>query len=156
MDRPTFLKIVGIVKEMNAQGLSTSEIESNLKQMGVSDEDIEEIMREAKPEASVPEIHEKTKQVVQLLETGEHLKPAIEKLEEQKEDLERVHTHLGEVHEKQLSSVQQLAEIKAELDEIKRELEELKPLVASIKRLDENLIKLNRKMLVRLGGEEAL
>lgn len=152
MEKSVFNRIVGIVKEMSAQGITKSEIIANLKQMGLSDEDIEDILAAARPETTVADVSEKAEQAMKLLETGEHLKPAMEKLKEHEEHFERIHTHLNEIHEKSMVSQEEMEAIREELDEIKREIEEIKPIVASIKRLNQDLIKINKKMLTRLGS----
>ena len=153
MEAAAMNRIIEIVKEMNAQGMSTTEIKSNLKQMGVEEEDIKAILEKAKLGVNLAEIHSKAEQAISLLESGEHLKPTMGKLEKQEEHLERIHTHLGEMHEKQIAVKEDVGDVKRELEEIKASINELKPLLASIKRLNEDLIKINRKMLMKLGME---
>ncbi|MCD6414641.1 MAG: hypothetical protein J7L23_03355 [Candidatus Diapherotrites archaeon] len=150
MEKSVFNRIVGIVKEMNAQGVTKTEIVSNLKQMGLNDEDIEDIIAAANPETTVADVSEKADQAVKLLESGEHLKPAMEKLGEHGEHFERIHAHLNEIHEKNVTTGEDTKAIREELADLKREVDEIKPLVASIKRLNEDLIKINKKMLTRL------
>lgn len=153
MERSVFNKIVGIVREMSAQGVTRMDIETNLKQMGLTEDEIEDILAEAKPEVNVAEVHEKADATQKLLESGDHLKPAIDKLDEHKEDLERIHTNLGEMHEKQTLNAKDLQEIKEDIAEIKRDLAEIKPIIGAVQRLDESLVKINKRMLTRLGGQ---
>jgi len=148
-----FNKIVGIVKEMSAQGVPRKDIETNLRQMGLSEDEIADIITEAKPQVNVAEVHEQTVETKAILESGDHLQPAIKKLDEHKDDLERIHTHLGEVHEKQSLTSEEIKIIKEDLEEIRKDIEEMKPMIAAVKRLDESLIKINKKMLTRLGGQ---
>jgi uncharacterized coiled-coil DUF342 family protein len=153
MDEPRLQKIVGIVKEMNSQGLSKNEIEANLRQMGLGEEDIELILKEAKPEINVSEVHDQASRATEMLEKGEHLQPALEKLDQQLEHFERLHSNVGELHEKTGAATTEMGEIKRELEEINETLGELKPMLAAVKRLNEDLIKINQKMLKRLSVE---
>lgn len=153
MERSVFNRIVGIVKEMNAQGVAESEIQNNLKQMGLNEEEIEEIITRAKPQVNVAEVHEQASKTKQMIESGEHLKPAMQKLDENSENMERVHTHLGEIHEKQQGASEDIEEIRKEIEEIKEDIAEIKPMIASIKRLNDSMIKLNKKMLTQLSAE---
>lgn len=154
MDAATLQRIIEIVRNMNAQGLSKNEIIDNLRQMGIADEDIETIMKEAQPDITITDIHEKTELTKSMLEKGEHLKPAMEKLEEHTEEFERLHTTIGELHEKHeevASKIDDLKTIRDDVEEVKKLLLEIKPLLASIERLNQNLLDINKKMLTKLG-----
>ncbi|MCD4740351.1 hypothetical protein K8R43_04115 [archaeon] len=153
MERSVFNKIVSIVKEMSAQGVPRKDIETNLRQMGLNDEEINDIIIEAKPTVNVAEVHEQAVETKEILESGDHLRPAIKKLDEHKNDIERVHTQLGEVHEKQVFTTEEIKQIREDLEQIRTDIEEIKPMIAATKRLNESLIKINKKMLTRLGGQ---
>ena len=58
-----FEKVVGIVKAMNAEGLSVSDIKDSLKQIGVKDDDIDRILQKAAAEPTPKDIHAAVKDV---------------------------------------------------------------------------------------------
>ena len=154
MNPETKKKIVDIVKKMNSQGMSVTQITENLKQMEVPDKEIEGIIRESQPEVNIADVHEKAKETNEMLGTGAHLKPAIKKLEDHTEHFERLHTTVGDLHEKhhELSSkLSDMNQLKQELDEIKELLLEIKPLLASIERLNKNILETNKKMLAKVA-----
>jgi DNA repair ATPase RecN len=156
MDEATLARIAEIVKSMHAQGMTQSEIRENLKQMGVADQDAEDIIRRAEPEVTMPEVHEKVEAISRKMEEGEHLKPAMEKLEEHEEHFERLHATVGELHEKHdelREAVEELHALREDIDAIKADLKDMKPMLAALKRINEQMIELERKTLARKSAE---
>jgi len=148
-------RLVDVVKGMNARGMSKSEIMDNLRQMGIPDSDIDEIIKEAQPEVNIAEVHEHALETRKMIEKGEHLKPVVETLGKQEEHFERLHATVGELHEKHeemKASIEEIKEIKKDIAQIEEELAEIKPMLAAIKRLQENLLDINKKMLLKFGS----
>lgn len=155
MDEAMLKRVKDIVSSMAAQGMPREEIRSTLLQMGVPPQDAETLLQEAKPEVTVQEVGAKAEATRTMLETGQHLKPALQKLEEQEEHFERLHTSVGELHGRQASvesRLSEVAEIKRDVSEIRQELSEIKPMISALKRLNDNLLEINRKMLAELGA----
>jgi chromosome segregation ATPase len=150
-------KLVGIVQGMSSQGMSKAEIEETLKQLGLEPDDVGVVMERARPAVTPSELSEKTDEIHETLRSGEHLKPALSKLDEHSEHFDRIHTSLNGLHEKHEDlhrEVADLRSIKAELDEVKDILLEIKPVLSAIQKLDKGMLELNRKMLTRAPSKE--
>lgn len=163
MDTATMERIVSLVKSMQDQGLSSDQIQAELSDM-VTPEDLSKILAQAggapaPAQAATPAPASSGEEFVPpLLESpSEAVKPAIEKIDEQRQHLERLHTSVGELHDKTDALTGASGDVKLLRDEI-RELKELvmelKSLLGSIERLNTNLIETNKKMLLKLGTKD--
>ena len=152
MEAETEKRIVQIVQEMSSQGMSTKDIKDNLLQMGINKEDISNIMSNTDQKVNVSDVHEKIASVQDSLDTGIHLEPVIQRMDESKEDMERLHSSMTELHEKHAETSETMRELKLmkeEIAEIKQLILEIKPLLSSIERLNKSLLDLNRRMLIK-------
>jgi hypothetical protein len=129
MDENTKTQITKIVMDMRAQGMADSEIEDNLRSMDISNEDISVII--GKPVSIAPPVEE----------------PVVD------DSVERLHSSIGELHEKQDLQSSDLSSIRDDLSAIRSDLDEIKPLLSAIKHLNTSLIELNKKMLVKYGSQ---
>ena len=173
VDTSKFDKIVEIVKAMNAEGLSITDIRDSLKQIGIKDEDIESILQKASAEPTPRDIHEAVKGVEQKI--GEPLAKSVEEqkqmtrevkdkvedlsvgLEEHAESLDQISTGLEE-HKEKLnaihSSIQDLgqrhkdlhAEVK-DLSAFSDEFAEMREILLDIKAMLAALRDLDNKIL---------
>jgi DNA-binding transcriptional MerR regulator len=139
-------KLVSIVQGMNSQGMSRAEIKETLKQLGLEPDDIGIVMEKARPAVTPSELSEKTDEIHETLRSGEHLGPALSKLDEHSEHFDRIHASLN--------GLADLRSIKAELDEVKDILLEIKPVLSAIQKLDRGMLELNRKVLTRAPHKE--
>jgi DNA-binding transcriptional MerR regulator len=134
MDEETKARVIEIVRDMSSQGLSPTDIAEQLRSMGIAEEDISEVMRDV----------------------GEPAPPAEEAPAESsalpEEHVERLHATVGELHEKQDMQSSDLLAIREDMERVKADLDEIKPLLAALKRLNENLMDVNKKMLVKYGA----
>ena len=133
MDEATVGRIVGIVKNMQAGGMSEKDIIDNLRQMGLSGEELNEVLNAVGMAESKP---------------AEEPAPLLPE-----EHFERLHATVGELHDKQdelKSSFSEISELRRDIAAVKAELDEIRPLVGALKRINENLIEINKKMLTRL------
>ncbi len=137
MDADTKAKITSIVKDMSSQGMSNPEIGENLRSMGIADADISEIMREIGGDIA-PLIDEPVAAPAPIMPQEEHI--------------ERLHSTVGELNDKQDMQSSDLGAIRDDLESIKGDLAEIKPLLSAMKRLNESLIDINKKMLVKYGA----
>jgi len=133
MDEATVKRIVGIVKNMQAGGMPKKDVIDNLRQMGLSGEELNSVLNAVGITASNP---------------PEEPAPPIPE-----EHFERLHATMGDLHEKQdelKGSFSEISNLRKDIKDIKAELDEIKPLVGALKRINENLIEINKKMLARL------
>lgn len=138
MDPATIERIVGIVKNMQAGGMTEQQINDNLKSMGVSDDELGSILEKAGIAAPTPVEPEPMPEPIAL---------------PHEEHFERLHSNVTELHEKHEELKGSLSEITAlrnEIQAVKTEVDEIKPMIGALKRLNENLIEINKKMLARL------
>jgi DNA-binding transcriptional MerR regulator len=133
MDEETKARVIEIVRDMSSQGLSPADIAEQLRSMGIAEEDITEVMRDV---GGAPPAEEAPAEPSMLPE----------------EHVERLHATVGELHEKQDMQSSDLLAIREDMERVKADLDEIKPLLAAIKRLNENLMDVNKKMLVKYGA----
>ncbi len=136
MDDATKSKITSIVKDMSAQGMPNAEIEENLRSMGIADADIIEVMRDIGGIA--PPVEEPAAAPAPVMPQEEHI--------------ERLHSTVGELNDKQDMQSGDLGAIREDLDAIKTDLAEIRPLLSAMKRMNESLMDINKKMLVKYGA----
>lgn len=159
-------EIIEIIRAMNATGMTQSEIRENLRMMGLEEGEIAGILEKAQTKPTTREVHEAVKAIQEKIETGEHIKPAMEAIEEHreatgeiKEKVEEISAGLGELHEKHEELKARFAtieEVSSELEGLKKLMLEMKPLLAAIKDLQEKLVETNTEMLMRLkAGKKA-
>jgi len=134
MDEETIERIVGIVKNMQAGGMSVAEITDNLHQMGLSGDELNDILKKVGITEEKP-----------IVEEPAPLLP--------EEHFERLHTTVGELHDKQdelKTSFSEISQLREDIKAMKAEIDEIRPLIGALKRMNENLIEINKKMLTRL------
>ena len=152
MDEATIERLSDLVKGMHDQGMSVKQIQDNLVQMGISSQDIDVIISRAGLKPSASDIHENVVSVKRAIETGEAVKPVVEKLGEAEEHFERIHSSLNRLHEKHGEISERLSRLSAsqsDIQEIKELLYELRDTMNAIKKLQQDLIEINRRVLVR-------
>ena len=136
MDGATVERIVGIVKNMQAGGMSEKDITDNLRQMGLAGDELNSVLDAVGLSKPAPPVLQE---------------PATTPPEEH---FERLHTTVAELHDKQdalREDFSEISKLRKELADIKTELDEIKPLLAALKRMNENLMDINRKMLAKLA-----
>ncbi|GEM_PF-5480555 len=152
MDEATLKRLAGLVKSMHDQGLAVDQIKENLEQMGIAKDDISLIISEAGLMPNTVDVHKEVSALREAMETGQAVKPVVEKLGETEDHFERLHTKVDLLHEKHgeiEARLEDLAELKAEIAEVKQLLLEIKPVVMAIKKLQEDLLEVSRSILAR-------
>ncbi|GEM_PF-6600319 len=177
MDELRRQKILDIVKKMNLDRVPVAEIRTNLRTMGVTPYDIDDVIRAVNLQPTPSEIHESLLDVKKKIEAGGYMEPAMKHLQEQKEIAHRMEGKIQEMHgevtetkegiedlasslqehrdrlEDINTSLQDLAdkhqEIHEKIDEmdIKSELDEIKDSLLELKSLIAALKDLNEKIL---------
>lgn len=176
MDTEKFKQVVEIVKSMNAAGASSAEIHNNLREMGISESDINLVLSKAKPKPAPGDVRDMIK----------HMEPLSKKAEEHKKELHTVKKHVEDVragveehaaaldeiaggvreHKFKLEDIRQsLSKLRdrqeeaktadkavnyTELKEIKELLLDMKSAISALKSIDEKILKTNREVLMRL------
>lgn len=153
-------EIIEIIKAMNATGMTQAEIKENLRMMGLSDEEIDPILEKAQTKPTTREVHEAVKAIQEQIETGEHIKPAMEAIGEHREEtaavkgkVDEISAGMGELHEKHEELKARFAtieEVSSELEELKKLMLEMKPMLAAVKDMQEKLLETNTEILIRL------
>jgi len=113
-----FSKVVEIVKAMNAEGLSISDIRDSLRQIGIKEEDIEGILKKASVEPTTKDIHEAVKMV-----DAKITEPMAKTLEEHKQLTEEVKNKVEDMSLGLEEHAQSLDQISSNLDEHREKLE---------------------------------
>jgi methyl-accepting chemotaxis protein len=173
MDNAKFDKVIEIVKAMNAEGLSISDIKDSLKQIGIKEDDIDLILKKASAEPTPKDIHEAVKGVEERMAAPlaqsieEHkaltreVKDKVEDLslglEEHAQSLDQISSNLEEHRDKLEeihASIQGLGEKHEELHEkvkdlasISEEIAELREMVLDLKSMVASLKDLDNKIL---------
>ena len=153
MDEALEKKILPIVADMKAQGLSRAEIETTLNQMGIDTGDISELLAKAGLEVKHEDIQKQVVKTKEMLEKAEHLQPAMEKIGEQAVGIERLHTTVGELHDKSdalLNTSGDIKKLHSDVKELHSDVRELHALLSAIKTLNSKMLELNNRILTEL------
>lgn len=113
-------KIIEIVKAMNSQGLSISDIRDSLRQTGVKEEDIEMILEKASAEPTPKDIHEAVKMVEEKVS-----EPLVKTVSEHKQLTQEVRDKVEDLSLGMEEHVQALDQISTNLDEHREKLEQI-------------------------------
>ncbi len=151
MDESKLARIADIVRSMNEAGMTLNEIRSQLQGMGLTEDEIEQVLSAAKAQPSSAEIHEEIKKVREKIETGEHLKPVVEVVEEAgaeaREAREKVEQVAKAVEETKQAVTQEIKEpvqkIVEEQKELHREIKTIAGLGEEVQTLRDMLIDIN-------------
>lgn len=178
MDSERLKQITAIVKTMSEHGISQSEVRANLKQLGLSAEETEQVVQAAGVAATAKDIHAQVTAVREKIDSGEHLQPLVElhakstqeikeeisevaegvqehaeSLEAHGEKLEDISAGLEALHEKHDELSEKFADapdVSKQLKEIKQLLLDLKPQVAALRDINQKILDTNREVLMRL------
>lgn len=128
MDSEKFRRVVEIVKSMNSAGASSMEIENNLREMGISQADIDLVLSRAKPAPTPGDVRE----MIKKIDTQKHIEPLVRKAEEHKEDIGEVKEGVDDIRaglEEHASALDEIAggvkEQKFHLEDIRQSLSKL-------------------------------
>jgi len=164
MDDAKLAQVAQIVTSMSDAGMTVNEIKAQLAGMGLSEDDIEQVLSMSKAQPSPSEIHEEVKKVREKIETGEHLKPivgvveeagaeahearqkaeeAVKKIEEVKQPVQKFMETEKELHRK-IDSVTVLGE---EVQSIKDMLIDMNANLKAVNEIMQKVLETNRKIL---------
>ena len=133
-----FSKVIEIVRAMNAEGLSISDIRDSLKQIGVKEDEIDSILKQAAAEPTSKDIHEAVKMV-----DAKITQPMTKTMEEHRQLTEEVKAKVEDVSLGLEEHAQSLDQISSNLDEHREKLdaihESLQDLGASHQELHEKV-----------------
>ena len=151
-----FDKVTEIVKAMNAEGLSITDIRDSLKQIGLKEDDIDRILKKASAEPTSKDIHEAVRGVEQRM--GAPLARSVEEhkqltqevkekvddmsagLEEHAQSLDQMNTSLDEHREKLEAIHESVQELGGKHDELKEQMSELSSYSDGLSELREILL----------------
>ena len=154
MDEALEKKILPIVADMKSQGLSRAEIEATLTQMGIDSSGITELLAKAGLEVKHEDIQREVVKTKEMLERAEHLQPAMKKIGEQAVGIERLHTQVGELHDKSdalLGSSEDIRKLHSDVKELHSDVRELHALLSAIKTINKKMLELNNRILTELA-----
>ncbi len=151
-----FDKVTEIVKAMNAEGLSITDIKDSLKQIGLKEDDIDRILKKASAEPTQKDIHEAVKGVSERM--GAPLSKSMEEhkqltrevkekvedlslgLEEHAQSLDQINTNLGEHRDKLDAIHESVQELGGKHDELREQMSELSSYSDGVSELREILL----------------
>jgi len=121
--------------------------------MGIEPSDSSELLAKVGLEVKHEDIQKQVSETKGMLETAEHLKPAMKKLGEQEVGMERLHTTVGELHDKSdslLGSAQDIKALQTEVQNLHSDVREIAALLNAIQSLNKKMLELNNKVLTEL------
>lgn len=137
-----FSKVVEIVRAMNAEGLSISDIRDSLKQIGVKEDEIDGILKQASAEPTSKDIHDAVKMVDARI-----AEPMAKNIEDHKQLTEEVKAKVDDMSLGLEEHAQSLDQMSSSLDEHREKLdvihESLQGLGDSHKELHEKVSELS-------------
>lgn len=125
MDELRKHKILEIVKKMNLDRVPISEIRTNLRNMGVTPYDIDDVVREVNLQPTPSEIHSSVLDIRKKIEAGGYMEPAMKQLEDHRKIAERMEEKLQAMHGDVSENKDSLEDLAKSLEEHREKLEDI-------------------------------
>lgn len=123
MEEERLKKLVDVVKRMNQERVQTKDIVANLRTLGLASFEIDTVLREAQIQPTTQEIHDSVTKIQESIESGSHLQPVMDKIEEHKEVTEKLQQRVQEMHGEITEQKQGMQDVIKALREHREKLE---------------------------------